>query len=76
MINFTNRLDFTNALIGYDDVSLSRYLYPQLTTIAQPIEAMGTYATDILINKIEGKHKDDFKIILETSLIIRNTTKE
>lgn len=62
-------------LIGYDNVSLARYLYPQLTTIAQPIEALGTYAADSLINKIEGIQKEEIRIVLENELIIRKTTK-
>lgn len=62
-------------LIGYDDVSLARYLYPQLTTIAQPIETLGTYAADTLINKIEGNQKEEIRITLDNKLIIRNTTK-
>lgn len=62
-------------LIGYDDVSLAKYLYPQLTTIAQPIESLGIYAADTLINKIEGKQKEEVKIILENKLMVRGTTK-
>lgn len=61
-------------LIGYDDVSLARYLYPQLTTIAQPIEMLGTYAADTLMNKIEGKQKEEIRVTLDTTLIVRNTT--
>lgn len=62
-------------LVGFDNVSLAQYLYPQLTTIEQPIESLGTYAVDTLINKIEGKQKEEIKVILNCHLIERKTTK-
>ena len=40
------------SVIGYDDIILDEYVYPQLTTIHQPIFKLGVGATEILLNKI------------------------
>lgn len=61
-------------LIGYDDVSLACFVYPKLTTIAQPIERLGVYAADTIINQIENKQEEQVQIVLESTLVVRNTT--
>lgn len=63
-------------LIGYDDIPIAEFLYPKLTTISQPLEMLGKYAADILIDKIEGLREQEVKIVLENKLVIRQTTKE
>ena len=42
------------SIIGYDDIEISAYLSPALTTIRQPIYALGTTAVDQLIARLEG----------------------
>lgn len=63
-------------VIGYDDIPIAQFLYPKLTTIAQPLDLLGKYAANILLDKIEGKVVEEIKIILENKLVIRQTTKE
>lgn len=63
-------------VIGYDDIPIASYLYPKLTTISQPLELLGKYAADILIDKIEGKRNEEVKIVLENKLVVRGSTKE
>lgn len=63
-------------LIGYDDIPIAKYLYPKLTTIAQPLEQLGKYAANILIDKIEGLRNEEVKIVLENKLVVRQSTKE
>lgn len=63
-------------LIGYDDIPIAKYLYPKLTTISQPLEQLGRYAANILLDKIEGIRNEELKIVLENKLIIRESTKE
>jgi LacI family transcriptional regulator len=63
------------ALVGYDDIEVSEYLYPPLTTIRQPTFQIGQIAAKILIDRFENGHKNDFKhIIMKPELVIRNTT--
>lgn len=42
-------------LAGFDDVQLSRFSLPALTTVRQPIEALARRAVDLLLDGIEGK---------------------
>lgn len=57
-------------VIGFDDIQISKYINPPLTTIKQPIYRMGREAVDMLINMING-YDMDYEIILKTSLIER-----
>jgi LacI family sucrose operon transcriptional repressor len=42
-------------IVGYDGIELRNLLAPQLTTIRQPIEAMGKLAVDLIIQQVDGK---------------------
>lgn len=59
-------------IIGFDDIIISEYLDPPLTTVRQPIYDLGQNAIDILINLIENKDKD-ITIVLDPILIERGS---
>lgn len=40
------------AVVGFDDVSSSRYSIPRLTTVFQPVREVAVKAVDVLLNKI------------------------
>ncbi len=61
-------------IIGFDNISLSELLTPELTTIAQPIEEIGAKAARLIINKEEELNQQEF--IYETKLIPRQTTRK
>ncbi|UTV88304.1 LacI family DNA-binding transcriptional regulator [Cobetia amphilecti] len=42
------------SIIGYDDIEISAYLSPALTTIRQPIYELGTTAVDQLMARLAG----------------------
>lgn len=48
-------LDVPNelALIGYDDISVSNFLYRRLTTIRQPADAIGKNVADLLLRRLD-----------------------
>jgi LacI family transcriptional regulator len=58
---------------GFDDISISKYMDPPLTTVRQPIYQMGEEAVKMLIDIIENKEVKMNKV-LKTELIIRETT--
>ena len=62
------------SIIGFDNNDISKLIEPNLTTIAQPIEEMGTRAAQLLLNKINGIQSKNESIILEGKLIERSTT--
>jgi LacI family transcriptional regulator len=63
------------AIVGYDDIESSAYLYPPLTTVRQPTHQIGETAARILLDKIESEEKPATKkIILKPELVIRETS--
>jgi LacI family transcriptional regulator len=60
------------SVVGYDDIILSSYVHPRLTTIAQDKYLMGYKAAEMLISMLNGQ--DGHLCILETKLVIRDTT--
>ncbi len=62
------------SVIGYDDIPLASHVIPRLTTIAQPIFAMGTKAVQVLLDRIRDPAAGSRTILLETRLVRRNST--
>lgn len=62
------------AVIGFDNISLCRIVEPSLTTIAQPINALGASAVQIIIDAIESGIFDKRQIIMEGKLVVRKST--
>ena len=63
------------AVCGFDGIQLAEMIEPELTTIAQPIEAMGKRACQLLIEKIEGKDEQEQCETFDVELVIRDSTK-
>jgi len=60
------------SIIGYDNIALSHFIEPKLTTMDQNMFALGSTAAELLIEKIQtGKNK---KVVLDNVLIERDTT--
>ena len=60
-------------LIGVNDISISKYVFPTLSTVKVYTELMGETAVDTLLERIEGR-KTAKKIFIATKLIIRNSS--
>lgn len=63
------------SIVGFDNTNTSRMTNPMLTTVAQPTSQIGSQACELLIEKIRTKNFVNQQIILDTELIIRNSTK-
>lgn len=66
------------GVVGFDDIFVSQYLSPPLTTVSAQIEDEGKRATELLIDKIKSKSmtgSHSKKIKIATELVIRNSTK-
>lgn len=63
-------------IIGFDNVSVSRYSYPSITTIEQDKPLMGKTAAEILLDLISNKNEynKDMHVTLPVSLVKRETT--
>jgi LacI family transcriptional regulator, repressor for deo operon, udp, cdd, tsx, nupC, and nupG len=60
------------AVVGFDKIDFSNMTNPTLTTIAQPMNKLGTTAARMLIDKIKGKEVES--ILLDHELVIREST--
>jgi LacI family repressor for deo operon, udp, cdd, tsx, nupC, and nupG len=64
------------SIIGFDDIEISRFLSPPLTTMRQPRYEMGRLATKALLDILESdqSNRAPLRIILKSELIIRDST--
>jgi LacI family transcriptional regulator len=61
------------SIIGFDNILLSNFTEPKLTTIDQNMHLLGNNAAMLLVEKIECQNKYSKKIILNNYLVKRNT---
>jgi len=62
------------SVIGFDNITLSTIIEPNLTTIAQPTYQIGEEAAKILMSKINGEEIIEDRIVFEPDFIIRQST--
>lgn len=62
------------SLIGHNNYETAELIEPPLTTINVPIQDLGSLATEVLFDIINGKQPQR-RTILETKLIIRDSSK-
>jgi DNA-binding LacI/PurR family transcriptional regulator len=63
----------TLAVVGMDDIEMSAYLEPPLTTVRVEKEAMGRLAAECLIALIEGTGTSPGAAAVPIDLIVRGT---
>ena len=61
------------SIIGYDNIPLSKFVEPKLTTMDQNMFFLGANAAQLLIEKINCDNKFSKRIILNNSLVERET---
>ncbi|MEG0273796.1 MAG: LacI family DNA-binding transcriptional regulator [Longicatena sp.] len=64
------------SVIGYDDIILSELLDPPLTTITQPIDALGKEAVLQMLEMMKKNDHNYKNIILNPSLKVRESTQK
>lgn len=62
------------SIVGFDDVEPSRYASPPLTTVSQPRLAMGELAAELIIDRMQHRHRNPTRRVLEVSLVVRQST--
>jgi DNA-binding LacI/PurR family transcriptional regulator len=63
------------SVIGYDDSAFMSSVEPPLTTVRQPIEAMGRAAVTALVNQIRGEETQLDELLFEPELVVRRSTR-
>ncbi len=62
------------SVIGFDDSAFMNCTDPPLTTVRQPIEAMGQAAVDLLVHQMEGVGVATDELLFEPELVVRGST--
>lgn len=62
------------SVVGYDDSALMNCTEPPLTTVRQPIDAMGRAAIDLLVAQIGGATVTHDELLFEPELVVRGST--
>jgi DNA-binding LacI/PurR family transcriptional regulator len=62
------------SVVGYDDSAFMNCTEPPLTTVRQPIEAMGRAAVTLLVNQMEGVSVAADELLFEPELVVRGST--
>jgi DNA-binding LacI/PurR family transcriptional regulator len=62
------------SVVGYDDSAFMSCIDPPLTTVRQPLEAIGRAAVDILAGQIQGAPVSADELFFEPELVARGST--
>jgi LacI family transcriptional regulator len=62
------------SVVGFDDLPISRWVSPPLTTVRQPLADMGRTAAEMLLTMIDSREARGRQVELATELIIRSST--
>lgn len=62
------------SVVGFDDSAFMNCTHPPLTTVRQPIEAIGRTAVTLLVNQIDGASVTAEELLFEPELVVRGST--
>ena len=62
------------SVMGFDDTRFAKFLYPALTTVAQPTREIGREATLMLLEIIKGEQTSPRRVTLPHELVVRKST--
>jgi LacI family transcriptional regulator len=64
------------SIVGFDDTFQSRIVWPQLTTVRQPLQELGRTGVSLLMRLLEGQRVEALRMELSTTLVVRASTAE
>lgn len=62
------------SITGFDDLEVSRYVDPPLTTVAQPAEKLGEKSAELLFQLIDLQIPSQSEYVLPVEFVIRQST--
>ncbi len=62
------------AITGFDNIPLAEHCHPPLTTVHQPIYQIGEMVCEMLIKQIRAEPLEQEQIILQPSLVVRQSS--
>ena len=61
-------------VVGFDNISLTQFTSPQITTIAQDTKELALHAADTILKMIEDEEIKQKRTIIPVRLVVRETT--
>jgi LacI family transcriptional regulator len=62
------------AVIGHDDMPIATMIRPRLTTVRQPLDAIGSEAVRMMIERIEEPRRANRSTAIDVELIVRGSS--
>ena len=62
------------SVVGFDDLPVVRWSSPPLTTVNQPLVAMGRLAVHSVLRLVRGERLESTRVELGTTLVVRDST--
>jgi LacI family transcriptional regulator len=63
------------SVIGFDDIQMSQYVYPALTTVGQSILQLGERAAEVLLRRISARGIGPVQqLIVAPTIVLREST--
>lgn len=62
------------SVVGFDNLDLSAYVTPKLTTVAQDLAAKAANAVDLLVQAVRHRTRPTVPVTLEVNLVERRST--
>lgn len=62
------------VVVGFDNIALSTMMIPSITTVNQPSFQMGYLANEFLFEKLQNPLTETKRMLLDTELIIRESS--
>ncbi|WP_066174927.1 LacI family DNA-binding transcriptional regulator [Bacillus marinisedimentorum] len=62
------------SIIGMNDISVAKYVFPALSTIRVHTELMGETAVDFLMKRLNDDRKISRKVLVSTELVMRQSS--
>jgi DNA-binding LacI/PurR family transcriptional regulator len=62
--------------VGYDHTLLAEIVDPPLTSVAQPMQLMGSKAVELLEERIVSSRREPVKVVLPPQLVVGSSTIE
>lgn len=61
------------SVMGFDDAFHAKHMWPPLTTVRQPVDAMGESAATLLLDLLASPGSGPLQTIVDTDLIVRSS---
>lgn len=62
------------AVLGFDGTYISNLITPSLSTVSQRGKQMGSYACDMLLDRINGRNISNPQLVMDVELLVREST--